>query len=47
MENNPQRLEHLIAFQDFCLDLFEVEFGKVPAGEEFDPRFLKGLLIRS
>jgi len=47
MESNPQRQEHLIAFQDFCLDLFELEFGKVPTGEEFDPRFVKGLLIRS
>jgi len=47
MENNPQQLEHLTAFQNFCLDLFAVEFGKVPDGEEFDPRFAKGLLIRS
>lgn len=47
IESDPQRREHLLAFQDFCLDLFEVEFGKVPAGEEFDPRFVKGLLIRS
>jgi len=47
MENEPQRREHLIAFQNFCLDLFELEFGKVPDGEEFDPRFVKGLLIRS
>lgn len=47
MESDPQRQEHLIAFQDFCLDLFEVEFGKVPLEEEFDPRFVKGLLIRT
>lgn len=45
MESDPQRQEHLIAFQDFCLNLLEVEFGKIPAGE-FDPRFVKGLLIR-
>ncbi len=38
--------QHLLAFQDFCLDLFEAEYGKIPPGEEVDPRFVKGLLIR-
>jgi hypothetical protein len=47
IENNPQRQAPLLAFQDFCLDLFELEFGKVSVGEEFDPRFVKGLLIRT
>ncbi len=47
MENDPQRREHLIAFQDFCLDLFEETFGKIPPEEEIDPRFVKGLLIHS
>jgi hypothetical protein len=45
MENDPQRREHLVAFQDFCLDLLEETLGKVPPGEEIDPRFVKGLLI--
>jgi len=38
--------QHLLAFQDFCLDLFEAEYGKIPRDEEVDPRFVKGLLIR-
>jgi len=47
IENDPQRSEHLVAFQDFCLDLFEETFGKIPPEEEVDPRFVKGLLIRA
>ncbi|MBM4278559.1 MAG: hypothetical protein FJ130_11880 [Deltaproteobacteria bacterium] len=47
IETDPQRLKHLVTFQNFCLDLFEKEFGKVPPGEEIDPRFVKGLLIRT
>lgn len=47
IEDDPQRQEHLVAFQDFCLDLFEKGFGKISAGEEIDPRFVKGLIIRS
>jgi len=47
IEDDPQRRDHLVAFQDFCLDLFEKEFGKISAGEEIDPRFVKGLIIRS
>ena len=45
MESDPQRREHLLAFQDFCLDLFEGAFGKISPEEEADPRFVKGLLI--
>ena len=41
----PKR-QHLLAFQDFCLDLFEEEYGKIPSEEKIDPRFVKGLLIR-
>jgi hypothetical protein len=37
---------HLMAFRDFCCDLLEEEYGKIPEGEEIDPRFVKGLLIR-
>jgi hypothetical protein len=46
IEDASQRREHLVAFLDFCLDLFEKEFGKVLPEEEIDPRFVKGLLIR-
>ena len=45
MESDPQKRDHLVAFQDFCLDLFEEQFGKIPSREEIDPRFVKGLLI--
>lgn len=45
IEGESQRRDHLIAFQDFCLDLLEEQFGKIPLGKEIDPRFVKGLLI--
>ena len=46
IKGDEQKQQHLLAFQDFCLDLFEVQYGKIPPGEEVDPRFVKGLLIR-
>ena len=46
IEGEDLKRQHLLAFQDFCLDLFEVQYGKIPPGEEVDPRFVKGLLIR-
>ena len=46
IEGEELKRQHLLAFQDFCLDLFEVQYGKVPSGEEVDPRYVKGLLIR-
>ena len=46
IEGDEAKRQHLLAFQDFCLDLFEAEYGKIPPGEEVDPRFVKGLLIR-
>jgi hypothetical protein len=46
MEADENRRFHLLAFKDFCLDLFEEEFGRMPPEEEIDPRFIKGLLIR-
>jgi hypothetical protein len=45
-ESDELKRQHLLAFQDFCLDLFEVQYGRIPPGEEVDPRFVKGLLIR-
>ncbi len=46
IEGEDLKRQHLLAFQDFCFDLFEVQYGKIPPGEEVDPRFVKGLLIR-
>ncbi len=45
-EHEGLRRQHLLAFQDFCLDLLEEEFGKIPVEEKIDPRFMKGLLVR-
>jgi len=41
MEADENRRIHLLAFKDFCLDLFEEEFGRIPPEEEIDPRFVK------
>jgi hypothetical protein len=46
IEGEEPRRQHLLAFQDFCLDLLEEEYGKIPPEEKVDPRFMKGLLIR-
>jgi len=46
IEGDEVKRQHFLAFQDFCLDLFEAEYGKILPGEEVDPRFVKGLLIR-
>jgi len=45
-ESEEMKRQHLMAFRDFCLDLFEEEYGKMPSEEKIDPRFVKGLLIR-
>ena len=45
-ERDEQKRQHLLAFWDFCLDLLEGEYGRIPPGEEIDPRFVKGLIIR-
>jgi hypothetical protein len=47
IENDPQKRLHLLALRDFCFDLFEEEYGRIPPEEEIDPRFVKGLLIRT
>jgi len=46
IEGEELKRQHLLAFQDFCLDLLKEEYGKIPPEEEVDPRFVKGLLIR-
>jgi hypothetical protein len=45
IEDDENKRDHLLAFRDFCLDLFELEFGKMVSEEGIDPRFVKGLLI--
>jgi hypothetical protein len=45
-EQEEVKRQHLIAFRDFCLDLFEEQYGKLRPGEEMDPRFVKGFLIK-
>jgi hypothetical protein len=39
--------ECFLAFQDFCLDLFEEKYGRIPLEEETNPRFVKGLLTHT
>jgi hypothetical protein len=45
-EQEEVKRQHLLAFQDFCLDLFEEEYGKIAPEQEVDPRFMLGLLIK-
>ncbi len=45
-EREELKQQHLLAFQDFCLDLLEEEYGKIPPEEKIDPRFVRGLFIR-
>lgn len=47
VEREEMGRRHLLAFKDFCLDLLDEEFGKIPMEEKIDPRFVKGLLVRS
>jgi hypothetical protein len=47
IENDPQKRLHLLAFRDFCFDLFEEKYGRMHPEEEIDPRFVKGILIRT
>lgn len=45
-EEDKEKRERVLAFWDFCLDLLKTEFGHLPPGEDIDPRFVKGLIIR-
>ncbi len=47
VETDLERQPPLVEFLGFCLDLFEDEFGKIPPDQEIDPRFVKGLLVRT
>jgi Family of unknown function (DUF6178) len=46
IEQEEMKRQYLLAFKDFCLDLLEEEFGKIPVEGKVDPRFMKGLLVR-
>ena len=41
IESDPQEKLHLLAFRDFCVDLFEEEYGRMPPEEEIGPPFGK------
>jgi len=45
IDGEENKRQHLHAFGDFCLDLIEEQYGRIPREEEIDPRFVKGLLI--
>jgi len=47
IEGDEYKRQHLHAFADFCLDLLGEQYGRIPPEEEIDPRFVKGLLIRT
>jgi len=47
IENDPQKKLHLLAFRDFCFDLFEEKYGKIPPEEEIATPFVEGLLIQT
>jgi hypothetical protein len=47
IEDDPQKRLHFLAFRDFCFDVFEEEFGRIPQGEKIDPRFVKGVLTHT
>jgi len=44
VENDPQKRSYFLAFRDFCFDLFEEKFGRIPSEERTNPEFAKGLL---
>jgi len=46
IDNDPQKRLCLLAFCDFCFDLFEEEYGEIPSREEIDPRLVRNLLIQ-
>jgi len=46
IEGEDLKRQHLLPFRISASTSFEVQYGKIPPGEEVDPRFVKGLLIR-
>ena len=47
IKNDPGDKLRFLAFRDFCFDLLEEEFGRIPQGEKIDPRFVKGVLTHT
>ena len=47
IEDDETKHQHRLAFCDFCLDLLEERYGKIPPEEEINPRFVKRLLIHT
>jgi len=45
IEDNETKRQHFLAFCDFCSDLLEEQYGRIPSDEEIEMRFLKGLPI--
>ncbi len=45
IEGDEPRQKHLLSFSQFSMDLLEREYGRIPPGEEIDPRYAKGLLV--
>jgi hypothetical protein len=45
-DDDERKRQHLLAFWDFCKDVLEGDFGRIPQGEDVDPRFVRGLIIR-
>jgi hypothetical protein len=47
IEDDETKHQHLLAFCDFCRDLLEEQYGRIPSEEEIAPRFVKGLPIHT
>lgn len=45
LPEDPQKQLHLLAFYDFCLNLFEEGFGKIPPEEKESFFPLKDLFV--
>jgi hypothetical protein len=44
-ESDEEKRLHFMALRDFCCNLLEEAYGKIPEGGKMDPRFVKGLLV--
>jgi hypothetical protein len=45
VEDDERKRQHLLAFWDFCKDVLEGDFGRIPPGQDVDPRFVRALVI--
>jgi hypothetical protein len=46
-EDDETKHQHLLAFYDFCCDLFEERYGTMTPDGEFNSKFVKGLLVHT